>query len=218
MDTLEKFLAAYDTMERELTIGGRSYTFLVPLDIDRFISDDDLMHDFPLWAKIWKASLALANHLAEMSKAEAGSILEIGAGLGVAGIVAGSRGHMITLTEYDEDALAFARANAAINGCPELNIQQLDWHRPGFKDSFDTIAGSEVVYHERDFDSLLNLFSMYLKPGGQVVLSMKPRRSAKVFIDRARERYHVGMKKIEMTSADEDTVVYICRMQKKDLA
>lgn len=215
MDTLKAFLAAYETTEREVTIGDRPYRFRVPLDIDRFIDDGDPMLNFPLWARIWKASLVLADHLAAMPKAEAGSILEIGAGLGVAGIVAASRGHVVTLTEYDEDALAFARANAAINGCRDLNIRRLDWHTPDFTEPFDTIAGSEVLYHERDFDSQLNLFSNFLKPGGRVILSMKPRRTAMMFIERAREIFDIGMKKIEMKAADECTVLYLCRMRRK---
>jgi predicted nicotinamide N-methyase len=216
MDTLEEFLKTYETAERELTIGDRPYRFLVPLDIDRFIHDDDPMHNFPLWAKIWKASLALANHLCGMPKEGAGSILEIGAGLGVAGIVAASRGHRVILTEYDEDALAFARANAAINGCRDLNVRRLDWHTPDFTEPFDTIAGSEVLYHERDFDSLMNLFTRFLKPGGRVILSMKPRRSAMMFLERAREMFDIGMKKIEMKATDECTVLYLCRMRRKD--
>ena len=215
MDTLEQFLAAYDTAEREMTLGGRQYTFRVPLDIDRFINADDPMHNFPLWARIWKASWILADHLAGMSLEEAGSILEIGAGLGVAGIVAASGGHRVTMTEYDEDALAFARANAAINGCSDLAIQRLDWHAPAFEEPFDTIAGSEVLYHERDFDSLLNLFSGFLKPDGRIILAMKPRRSAMVFFDRARKLFNISMKKIEMTATDEYTRVYLCRMQRK---
>jgi len=218
MNTLEAFLRAYETAERELTIGDRSYRFLVPQGIDCYINDGDPMHNFPLWAKIWKASLALADHLAGMPKKGAGSILEIGAGLGVAGIVAASRGHRVTLTEYDEDALAFARANAAINGCRDLNVRRLDWHTPDFTEPFDTIAGSEVVYHERDFDSLMNLFANFLKPGGRVILSMKPRRSAMMFLERARVMFDIGMKKIEMKARDECSVLYLCRMQKKNLA
>lgn len=217
MDTLEEFLRAYETDEQELTIGDQSYRFLVPQGIDCFINDDNPMHNFPLWAKIWKASLALADHLAGMSKDGAGSILEIGAGLGVAGIVAASRGHRVTLTEYDEDALAFARANAAINGCRDLNVRRLDWHTPDFTEPFDTIAGSEVLYHERDFDALLNLFTRFLKPGGRVILSMKPRRSAMMFLERARDMFDIGMKKIEMKATDECAVLFLCRMQRKNL-
>jgi 2-polyprenyl-3-methyl-5-hydroxy-6-metoxy-1,4-benzoquinol methylase len=150
-----------------------------------------------------------------MPVAAAGSILEIGAGLGVAGIVAASRGHRVTMTEFDDDALAFARANAVINGCQGMDIRRLDWHQPELKEPFDTIAGSEVLYHERDFDALLALFKDILKPDGRVVLSMKPRRSAKMFLDRAREMYDIGMQKVDIKAADEDTPVYLCRLQPK---
>jgi len=215
MDTLEEFLAAYDTVEREMTIKGRNYRFRVPQAIDRFIDPEDPLNDFPLWAKIWKASWVLAGHLVDMPVEEAGSILEVGAGLGVAGIVAASRGHRVTITEYDENALAFARANAVINGCGGLNIQRLDWHTPVIEGRFDTIAGSEVLYHERHFDALLNLFSGFLKPEGRIVLAMKPRRSIMGFFDSAREVFDIGMKKIEIKATDERTAVYLCRMQRK---
>lgn len=215
MNSLDEFLAAYDTVERQMTIKGRPYRFRVPLDIDRFIDADDPMHNFPLWARIWKASWILADHLAGMPVEEAGSILEIGAGIGVAGIVAASVGHRVTMTEYDPDALAFARANAAVNRCHDLAVQRLDWHQPVFAGPFDTIAGSEVLYHERDFDALLDLFSGFLKPGGRVILTMKPRRSAMIFFDRARELFDIRMKKIEMKAADEYTQVYLCRMNRK---
>ncbi len=213
MNTLEEFMAAYETVEREMTIRGRHYTFRVPQGIDRFIDDADPMHNFPLWARIWKASWVLADHLVAMSTEEAGSILEIGAGIGVAGIVAASRGHRVTVTEYNEDALAFARANAAINGCYAMHIQRLDWNAPVFEEPFDTIAGSEVLYHERDFESLLNLLSGFLKPDGRIFLTMKPRRSAMMFFDRVRDMFNISMKKIELKTADECTLVYLCRMQ-----
>ena len=173
------------------------------------------MHNFPLWAKIWRASLVLAAHLAETPRDAAGSILEIGSGIGVAGIVAAARGHRVTLTDYNQDALAFARANACINGCGDISILRLDWHAPALKEPFDTIAGSEVLYHERDFDSLLGLFKGLLRPAGRVILTMRPRRAAMTFLDRARETFAIGMKKIEMTKTDESTPVYICRMRRK---
>ena len=212
MSTLENFQASYQTTTREMTIQGRHYTFRVPLDIDRFIDADDPVHNFPLWARVWKASWILADHLARMPVEEGGSILEIGSGLGVAGIVAASRGHRVTMTEYDEHALAFARANAIINGCGDMVIAHLDWHAPTFEECFDTIVGSEVLYHERDFDALMNLFTNFLTAEGRVYLSMKPRRSAMAFLNRARKKFKISMKKIGMKSRDESTQVFLCRM------
>jgi predicted nicotinamide N-methyase len=215
MNTLEDFLSTYETVAREMTIGGRSYTFRLPLSIDGFIDSEDPMNNFPLWARIWEASLVLAEHLAEMPMRTAGSILEIGAGIGVAGIVAASWGHKVTVTEYNKDAFAFARANADINGCQAMQVQLLDWNAPVFQEPFDTITGSEVLYHERDFDPLLKLFTRFLKPGGKIFLAMKPRHSALLFFDRAREIFNISMKKIDVASADECTPVYLCRMQRK---
>ncbi|MCG6909835.1 MAG: methyltransferase [Deltaproteobacteria bacterium] len=218
MDTIEDFLASYETTTREMTIHGRRYTFRVPLDIDRFIEADDPLQHFPLWARIWKASWIMADHLARMPVAAGGSILEIGAGLGVASIVASSLGHRVTMTEYDAHALAFARANAAINGCDDLRIARLDWHAPDFKERFDTIVGSEVLYHERDFDALMHLFTNYLNTTGRVFLSMKPRRSALAFFNRAQKKFKISMKKIGMKAQDEDSQIFLCRMVRRENA
>ncbi len=212
MNTLEEFLSVQDTVVREMTVQGRKYSFRVPLNIDRFIDADDLKRNFPLWARIWKASWILADHLARMPIETGGSILEIGSGLGVASIVAASIGHRVTMTEYDENALEFARANAAINGCHALKIEKLDWHAPSFEERFDTIVGSEVLYHERDFEALLALFSGFLKLDGQVILTMKPRRSAMNFFNQAQKKFSISMKKIQMKAVDEFTQVFLCRM------
>jgi len=212
---IDAFLRRYETDTREMTVRGRKFTFLVPLTIDRFIDDDDIIHNFPLWAKIWKASWVLADHLAGMPIEKETAILEIGSGIGVAGIVAFTFGHQITLTEYDTHAIDFAHANARLNRCGGMKIEKLDWWKPKLESQYNMIVGSEVLYSERDFDALLQLFTNYLKPGGQVILAMKPRQSAMEFFNRARGDYDVSMKKVEMKSDEGATTVFVCRMMPK---
>ena len=139
--SLESFTKKYETETTELVVNGRKFKILLPKNLSQFINTHDVMHDFPLWAKIWQASWVLAGYLAEMPVAAEKNFLEIGGGAGLVSIVATSFGHRITMTEYNPDALQFARANALINECPQLNIQQLDWNHPRLTQSIRLYRG-----------------------------------------------------------------------------
>jgi len=128
--------------------------------------------EFPFWVKIWEASIVLAHHLAHIDLDEEMTVLEIGAGMGVAGLFLGAYGHKVTITDYDEDALELLRINAELNGLTDnVSISRLDWHNPDLKGKYDIICGSELVYSETSIEPIINLFRRYLRPGGTVFLA-----------------------------------------------
>ena len=63
MFSLEQFHRTYDTVTTPVTINGQTLKLFTPASIDRFINPDDMMDNFPLWAKIWEASGVLASYL-----------------------------------------------------------------------------------------------------------------------------------------------------------
>ncbi|MGA8241188.1 MAG: methyltransferase, partial [Desulfobacterales bacterium] len=176
MFSIDQFNRQYDTERRDIVIDGHRYWFFVPKSIDRFIDPEDPLQDFPLWAKIWPASVVLARHLSRLAVVPGQRILEIGSGLGVVGIIAACNGHNVTLTDANPHALEFARANAHLNGGTHLKVQRLDWQDPQPEGEFDAIVGSEVVYKDQDIDQLLTLFVNCLKPRGYILLVEEMRR------------------------------------------
>ena len=106
----------------------------------------------------------LANHLNTMKVNPDHRLLEIGSGMGVAGLCGNKMGHRITITEYNEDAINFARANALLNGMDPSIIAKLDWNQPMVQGKFDYIIGSEVVFKETDFPGLYFLFKNISSP------------------------------------------------------
>jgi len=215
MFSMESFQKAYETDVSEVTIRGRPFRFFTPKYIEPFIDPRDALCDFPLWSKIWEASLVLADHLAAVSPEPGGRLLEIGGGMGVVSVVAASFGHDITLTEHNPRALDFARANAHANGCPDLKILELDWNRPDLDVVFDRIVGSEVVYHERDFEPLERLFHSLLKPGGEILLVEGIRKTSIEFFGRMQRSFVVkGQKKVLRTQGMEIPVI-LCRMKER---
>jgi predicted nicotinamide N-methyase len=215
MFSLESFHKEYETTTNEIVINGRKFQVLLPKDLARFINTRDVLHEFPLWAKIWPASWVLAGYLAEMPVASAKKIIEIGAGTGLVSIVAASFGHDITLTESNPDALQFARANALVNGCPQLPIRQLDWNRPQLKGRVDYIVASEVTYKKDDLPPLLSLFKHCLSPDGEVLLAGEMRRVSKDFYQQLETDFKIRVQKKILRSSDEKIAIFLLRMTRK---
>ena len=215
MPNLSSFYRKYSTQNRDLKVHGRQFNFVVPKEIDAFIDFENIVQGFPLWAKIWEPSWILAEHVATTPPSRLNKILEIGSGIGVVGIVAASFGHDVTMTEYDENALQFALANAEINHCPDMKICRLDWHRPDLEDRFDTIIGSEVMFHERDATPLLNLFRRYLKPDGQIIIASGVRQSALSLLRRLHRYFDVHIRKYSIRGENTSIPAVLCHMSPK---
>ena len=88
MLSMSAFHQKYETDVSPLTIGGHRFKFFVPKSLDPFLHKDDVFNEFPLWSKIWEASIVLANHMAAIPVDPQRHLLEIGCGIGVVGIVA----------------------------------------------------------------------------------------------------------------------------------
>ena len=215
MFSLESFYKKYETETTELVVNGHKFKILLPKYLFKFINTHDVMRGFPLWAKIWEASWVLADYLAEMPVAAEKNFLEIGGGTGLVSIVAASFGHRITMAEYSPDALQFARANALINECPQLNIQELDWNHPHLSGQFDYIVASEVSYREEDIQPLMMFFKNSLKPDGEVILAGKMRKLSKDFYKALEQMFEIRVLKKILRSGNEKINIFLFRMRLK---
>ena len=213
--SLEEFQKEYETDVSSVTIRDRRFQFFVPKTIDRFLSPDDPLKQFPLWAKIWDASLILADELASLSVRPGRAFVEIGCGLGLVGVVAASFGHEVTMTEYDPHALAFASANALLNGLGELRVRPLDWNQPALNETFDLIIGSEIIYHERDFDPIQELFARLLKPGGEIILCAEIRKMNMAFLSLLQNSYVIKARKKTLRSEAKNISIMLCHLSPK---
>jgi len=215
MFSLESFNQKYETETNEVVVKDRKFQILLPRFLTGFINPQDVFHEFPLWAKIWQASWVLADYLATMPVAAKKQFLELGAGVGLVSIVAASFGHRITMSEYNHDALQFARANAHINDCPGLPIVELDWNRPQLPGRFDYIVASEVIYKEEDCRPLMKLLKACLKPDGEVILAGEMRKSSMDFYKELANLFNIKVQKKVLRSDDEKINIYLFRMTLK---
>jgi predicted nicotinamide N-methyase len=219
MFSLESFHHEYETSTADLVIRERRFRFFVPTSLDRFVDQADVFHDFPLWAKIWEASVVLSDHLAAMPVDPERRFLEIGCGMGVVGIVAAAFGHRITITEYNSDALNFARANVSANlsadSAADIEVARLDWNQPQLEGRFDAIVGSEVIYKDTDFEPILKLFQTCLNPSGEIILAEGFRKTSLEFFRQVSGRFDISAQKKTLRSQGEAFPVILAKMRFK---
>ena len=205
---LAQFQKDHDTEIFPVKIGQIELRFHKPKSIDRYLDPDDVMRGFPMWSKLWEASAVLVQYMADLPVDHARSILELGAGLGVAGITAAALGHAVTLTEYDPNALLFLQANVAQNNCDQAKVRRLDWFQPDLEGRFDLIIGAELVYQDEAVDALGALFNRYLNPQGRVVLVERVRSTGTLFFERMAQRFDIRTRKHTLRSKGKtETVV-----------
>ena len=218
MFSMSAFHRKYETDISSLAIGDQGFKFFVPKSLDPFLDKEDVFSEFPLWSKIWEASIVLANHMAAMPVDPQKHFLEIGCGIGLVGTVAARCGHRITMTEYNRDSLNFARANVRVNHTTESlepGIVELDWTKPALEGRFDMILGSEVVYKEEYFEPLLGLFRRYLKPEGEIILAEGLRKTSMEFFERMSDICEVKARKRILRSKGEERRVILASMRFK---
>lgn len=174
----------FDVVTREVRSSPYRWNLLAVRDTNRLL-DEITPEQFeadgrlPYWADLWASSPVLAGHLRRRPGIAGVDLLELGCGLGLAGIAAAQAGASVTMTDYEEDALEFARYNAALNLTPEelarVTFRIMDWRRPDQSQTFSVIAGADIAYDRTNFEPLLSLVRLMLRPGG-VFLLTDPRR------------------------------------------
>ena len=178
----------YETQEYVIPVAGRTVWLLGPKqphslrnapDVEERFLDDGYM---PYWATPWPGALMLAEYVISNLVPTAEPVLELGAGLGLVGVSLALAGHSMVVTDYDEDALAFVRENAARNGAQLLEVKALDWRDPTPR-TFATIVAGDVLYEKRNHQPIADLLAACLDPGGVALLSDPNRTAAEVFPD-----------------------------------
>lgn len=196
METLAELLAAlrYRHVETAYELGGQTLRLLRvdrPDDLLDHITQEEYAVDerLPYWAELWPAALALAEHVIGRVPVAGRRVIELGAGMGLVSLAAARAGADVLATDYEEDALRFVRANAALNGL-RVRAAHLDWRdlRPLRGETFDLVLASDVVYERRNHGPILDALDRLLRPGGQALLSDPQRTLAKAFVAEALSR------------------------------
>jgi EEF1A lysine methyltransferase 3 len=175
------------------------------------------LENFPYWAMVWDASLVLADFLVKQEPQPDRIILEIGAGLGFAGLCAAARGHRVTITDNMPDALSFARLSMSHNNLTNVEVAYLDWTAPSLEGRFDWIVGSDILYEQKNFEPLMKVLARYLKPGGKIYLTQAIRGAGpKAFFDMIKVKYAVRYQEKKLHSGEGEKKILFFEFQPKN--
>lgn len=193
----QKYRVAFETVK----IGDTELEVLQIADLNEYL--DQLAEStqesisLPLWSKIWPASILLSYHLGTLPVNSSTSVLELGAGVGLCGMYAATRGFFVTLTDNHEDALLFAKINVLRNNLQEqVQVKELDFAQDQLSEQFSLILGSEILYHE-DIYSPLVLFlknHLYPDPAAEILLAASRDRSPEQFFQIAKNEFNIARK------------------------
>jgi predicted nicotinamide N-methyase len=209
--------AVYPTTLQRLSFGDLDVELLRVADVDALLDrlptmpfrpDDRL----PYWADLWPSALALAGFLWRTVELQGQRVLELGCGLGLVGIVASLKGAAVTLTDYEADALAFARYNVVHNQCLQAEVRHLDWHAPRLTDTYPWIIASDILYERRHFRPLWQLLERHLAPQGRFIVAEPNRPVARDFFRLLRDhglRYARRSEAVEIDGQRHDISIYI---------
>ncbi len=180
------------TSEVPVMFPGKTFKINVVEDVDYLLDLVETDDDVPFWAVLWPAALGMAEYFWENTAFDGKRILELGAGLGLVGIVAAAKGAEVVQTDFIPEALRLAERNAGINGINKIRYVLADWRKFPLDERFDLILGSDILYEPTLHPFLRDIFQNNLKPGGTVVLADPGRDDAKSFISNLQNKgYHI---------------------------
>jgi predicted nicotinamide N-methyase len=162
--------------EFHLRLAGREWTVLHTGLLLTFEEEQAFLkhqrEKLPYGVALWPSAIALAYDLADRGEALKGaSVLELGAGTGLPGIVAASLGARVVQTDRHEMAMAVCARNGAANGVTGVERRMADWTAWDIAEQFDFILGSDILYTEALHPHLAAILNGSLAPGGRALLS-----------------------------------------------
>jgi EEF1A lysine methyltransferase 3 len=178
-------IQGYATEAFELLIGARRLTLLRVKNLEQYVDREALLRDEteepPYWAHVWTGALTLARYVEDRVDCRERTILDLGCGLGVTGIIAALKGGRVTFADKESDALAFATVNAQLNSCPSFEAKRMDFTADESEQRFSLILGAEILYDRSTFPALVAFLTRHLAPNGYALLADAKRTNTEAF-------------------------------------
>jgi predicted nicotinamide N-methyase len=169
------------------------YTFRIerPLDPDKLFDHPWVRSAYaadeyvPYWATLWPSARMLAKVVVREAWEQYPQpvrVLEVGCGLGLAGVACLARGLDVTFSDLDETALSFAARNARLNGFASgFRTLPLDFRCPPRDHKYPVVIGSDLLFEERLVGPLVRLLGTVLTADGVGLIADPDRTAARVF-------------------------------------
>ena len=137
---------------------------------------DDLDGMLPLWGAVWPSSLALCRHIGPDMIGPDAAVIELGCGLGLAGIAVAMTcaPSSVLLTDIDPLAVALSKESADRSGVGHVCTSAVrSWHDLAAwpPAAFDVAIGADIIYEADVCAPITAVLAHMLKPGGRFILA-----------------------------------------------
>lgn len=179
MPSLADLAARFPLETVTMPIGDRIWQITCVTDQDALLDGVNEVEHVPYGFLLWESALALAAWLTERPEIVAGKrVLELGAGVGLAGLMARHLKADVWQTDHRADVLLLAQKNAYQNAIPLPEQFIADWRNWEHTVQYDLILGADILYERAMHQHLAPIFHTNLAPGGALLLSDPSRPQA----------------------------------------
>ncbi|HHV34040.1 MAG TPA: methyltransferase domain-containing protein [Syntrophomonadaceae bacterium] len=171
------------TRELEFHLPGLDLYLEVVANVEELVTDPEDDDQIPYWAELWPAARGLAQYIWENIDFQGETVLELGAGLGLPGLVAAFKDGRVTFTDYIEESLEIIARNAARNSIEEAEYLLADWRHFELEQKYSWIIGSDVLYNPNLNPYVAEILECNLAPGGNLLFAHPSRPVTKQFLE-----------------------------------
>ena len=200
-----------------MKIGEREWGIWCVENQDVLLSLMSADGDAPYGLLLWESAVALAHELERRPQLVAGRrVLELGAGVGLPGLVARRLGARVYQTDNTEDALRLAARNERENGLSGVERFLADWTHWTRADHYDVIIGADILYEAETHDALASIVERSIAPQGTVLVADPGRAQAIAFLSKLEDkgvRFGLTVRCVPPTcplGSGEETQVLLC--------
>lgn len=155
---------------------------LEEVDVEEFLRSDERM---PYFGTLWPAAVTLAEEVLEGTSLEGLRVLDLGCGVGAAGLAAAQRGARVTYLDWEPRAMPIVRLSARRLGLEVEDVVVADWRQAPPLDRFDRVLAADVLYEERNVPAVAAFLAAHLTDTGQALLTDPGRPPAKELLPEA---------------------------------
>ncbi len=159
------------TRRIEIDLASEKLPLLVA-DLESLEYDPEDPDQVPCWAEAWPAAVGLARYLwHQEERLRDRTVLELGAGAGLPGLICGLKGARVTFSDFQPLALELCGLNARLHNLSGYRLLLEDWRTFACRERFDLVLGADIAYEPRLLPFLQEIIPGAVRPGGTAILS-----------------------------------------------
>ncbi len=154
-----------------IEIGGKVFPLYVADNVAALVDDPADPDQTPCWAEAWPAARGLAAYFLQGPLLAGKTVLELGAGVGLPGVICGLQEATVTFSDFQPRALCLCEANARLHRLARYRLLLADWRSYSCSERFDIVLASDIAYEPRLLPFLKAVLLGAVRAGGSIYIS-----------------------------------------------